>query len=330
MIIRTFDNGWGPEYPVKQYEVTLITPLIEKLDANDKKTIVINNVWYSLEYHQTVLQYLRDTPVDRIVLISLIDPAIAYRDWYSDFNCEVIEIGNYGSAYDIDFWALYMFSNFLSPNTVNLLQLHLIDTPYMCLNRKPHWHRRKLYNQLEQLQLLDKGLVSMGSTSGDPIRSVADEPPPPDLTPNSGNAQYGLPNDIVSLGNLSNWQRTFLTVVTETVYGINANHFVSEKIFKPILGLRPFLVYDTDGAHFWLAHRGFEDYTRDFEDISDLDLRNPDNIAPFLSVLCDQPREYWQKKFIDLNHKIMYNREQFYRYVDKQRQLINQGIICQI
>ena len=330
MIIKTFDNGWGPEYPVKQYEITLLTPIMEQFDADEIKTVVINNVWYNEEFHQTVLEYLRANIVDRIVLVSMIDPAITHRWRYDEFDCEIIEIGNYAGTYEIDFWALYMYSNFLCPNTINLFRIGLVDTAYMCLNRKPHWHRRKLYNQLENLNLLDKGLVSMGSATGEPIRSVAAGETPPSLTPNSGNEQYGLPNDIVSLGNMSNWQRTFLNIVTETVYGITANRFVSEKIFKPILGLRPFLVYDTDGAHFWLTHRGFEDYTRDFSDISDLDLRNPDNIAPFLAVLCKQPKTYWQKKLIDLNHKIMYNREQFYRYVDKQRELVNKGIICQI
>ena len=62
--------------------------------------------------------------------------------------------------------------------------------------------------------------------------------------------------------------------------------------------------------------------------ISNLAYRNKSIIecARNQLILCNR----WQKKFIDLNHKIMYNREQFYRYVDKQRQLINQGIICQI
>jgi hypothetical protein len=87
-------------------------------------------------------------------------------------------------------------------------------------------------------------------------------------------------------------------------------------------------VYDPDGATQWLRDRGFETYTRDFGDISDLDLTNPDNLAAFLEVLCAQPRAYWQKKFIDLQSKIMYNKQHFTDYVRDQRLIIEKGIPC--
>ena len=134
----------------------------------------------------------------------------------------------------------------------------------------------------------------------------------------------------MSLGDTSNWCRSFLNVITETTWDINNSGFVSEKIYKPIVGCRPFLVYDPDGATQWLTHRGFEPYTQDFRDISDLDLTNPDNLAAFLEVLCAQPRAYWQKKFLDLQSKIMYNKQHFADYIRDQRQIIEKGIPCQI
>jgi hypothetical protein len=127
---------------------------------------------------------------------------------------------------------------------------------------------------------------------------------------------------------MKNWQRHFLNIVTETVYDINANHFVSEKIYKPIVGMRPFLVYDPDGACQWLQDRGFVNYTDDFTDITDLDLKNPANIAPFLVVLSRQKSTYWKKKLVDLNQKIVYNKEHFYQYVDNQKLKVQKGIIC--
>jgi hypothetical protein len=167
----------------------------------------------------------------------------------------------------------------------------------------------------------------MGSETNVPVLGL-DFPEVPNFTPNAGIEQNGIPNDIATLGNMKNWQRHFLNIVTETVYDINVNHFVSEKIYKPIVGMRPFLVYDPDGACQWLRDRGFVNYTNDFTDITDLDLKNPANIAPFLVVLSSQKSTYWKKKLVDLNQKIVYNKEHFYQYVDNQKLKVQKGIIC--
>ena len=333
MIVKMFNNAADLPWPVKEFETSLLAPMIKRLNNDDKHTLFVNNMWYTDEYHQTVLDYLDQNYVDRIILVSLVDSAIeiSHSEKFSSIDKEIIKVGTYKNENDLDFWALWMGSkNFSVPSDVELLQIESIDTAYMCLNRKPHWHRLQLYKELETLNLLDLGLVSLGSITGVAIRSLVAEENFPPLPPNPSNGQFGLPNDIISLGNIPNWQRCFLNVVTETLFDLNHYEFVSEKIFKPILGLRPFLVYDADGAYNWMTSRGFLPYVDDFKDISDLDLKNPKNLAPFLSMLCAQPKRYWQKKLIDLNEKIMYNRDQFYRYVEIQRDKVNKGIICQI
>ena len=326
MILRTFDNGWGTEFPVKQFEQEIVKSLLNKL--SDSSIVLINSTWYSNDDHQQVLAYLRQTPVDYIVLVSMLDPAIVKPDWFHEFSHKVIGLGYYTGLGEIDFWALVLDRYFETPPLIDLVRVDRIDCAYMCLNRKPHWHRLEFYQQLEQLKLLDYGLVSLGSNNGIAVRSVEPDIPVPNLTPNSGTEQNGIANDICSLGSVKSWQRCFLNIVTETVYSINQHYFVSEKIYKPILGMRPFLVYDVDGAHKWLSSRGFLTYQNDFQDISDLDLLNPINIAPFLGVLCGQPNSYFQHKLVDLNQKIMYNRTQFYKYVNDQKLIIQKGIVC--
>jgi hypothetical protein len=150
-----------------------------------------------------------------------------------------------------------------------------------------------------------------------------------DLAPNADRTQNGIANDIMSLGHHHNWSRCFLNVVTETQFNIAETYFVSEKIYKPIIGCRPFLVYAI-GANTWLTARGFESYTNDFQDITNLDLTNPHNIPNFLSTLCQQDFQYWQAKFVALKDKIMYNKTHFAKYVQQQKLIIKQGIQCQI
>jgi hypothetical protein len=329
MIVKIFDNGWGSEYPLKKFEQQIVDNFLKTQAQDSSKTVVINSVWYTQEYHQSVLSQLRDMDFDSIVLVAMIDAAIPHIDWYHEFGRPVYTLGYYPGSNNLDFWALFVDHFFEHPKISELLDHNLINWPYMCLNRKPHWHRVRLFNKLTALDIVHKGLVSMGG-QGQAVTQLSADCDHDDLAPNANKDQTGLPNDIASIGLLSNWQQHFLNVVTETVYGINQNHFVSEKIFKPIVGLRPFLVYDTDGAAWWLESRKFQHYNQDFSDICDLDLSQPNNLPDFLKILCDQPESYFRSKFVALMPKLLYNKNQFVTYVADQKHRINQGLQCQI
>ena len=303
--------------------------MLANIAQDQSRTVVINSVWYTTEYHQQVLAWLRNNPTDRIVLVAMLDAAIPKPEWYAEFDCEIISLGYYSGDYSLDFCALFV-DKFLDAHAVDqLTDVANIDTAYMCLNRKPHWHRQQLYNKLLSRDLLPHGIVSMGG-QGTAIRSLTVDREHDDLAPNADKQQYGIPNDIVSLGHMQNWRRHFLNIVTETFYDINQTGFVSEKIYKPIVGCRPFLIYDPDGGTQWLRDRGFEPYVTDFQDITDRDLSMPGHLPSFLSVLCEQTPQYWQAKYLALQDKILYNKQHFADYVKSQRQLIEKGIPCQV
>jgi len=330
MIVKTFDNGWGNNFPLKQYEQSIVQQYIHPAIKDTVPTVLINSVWYSGDYHQQVLAQLRNMKFDRIIVVAMLDAAIPHREWYNEFNVQVKTVGYYSGADQIDFWGMFL-EKYLQPlRTSWLLDCKGMDTAYMCLNRKPHWHRRQLYQQLQTHNLLDQGIVSMGSESGPAVRILPTDCEHDNLAPNASREHYGIPNDIASIGHPTNWHRCFLNVVTETVFDINRNGFVSEKIYKPIAGCRPFLIYDTDGATKWLSDRGFEVFTQDFADITDLDLTQPDNIAPFVRQLCNQGPTYWQSKYVALQNKIMYNKIHFNEYVKQQKLIVEKGIQCQI
>jgi hypothetical protein len=330
MIVKIFDNGWGNQYPLKQYEQSLIQLYIHPVINDNVPTVLINSVWYTGDYHQQVLAELRTMQFNRIIIVAMLDAAIPHREWYNEFGVEVRTVGYYAGPDQIDFCALFV-DEFLQPPDLDWLLDHTgIDTAYMCLNRKPHWHRKQLYKHLEQHGLLDSGLVSMGSETGSAARTLPEDREHDNLAPNAVAAHYGVPNDIVSIGHLPNWRRCFLNIVTETFYDINQTGFVSEKIYKPIVGCRPFLLYDPDGGTQWLTRCGFETYTKDFTDITDLDLSLPHNTAPFLKTLCAQTSTYWQAKYVALKDKIMYNKTHFTEYVKQQKLIVKKGIQCQI
>jgi hypothetical protein len=325
MIVKTFDNGWGNNFLAKAFEQEIIS---QYMHHNTARTVLINNTWYTNDYHQHVINQLRELDFDQIILVSMLDASIAKTEWYQEFDKPVYAIGYYPGHNTIDFWALTVDKYFQQPD-FDLLDHSNINVAYMCLNRKPHWHRQRLYNQLVSLNIVDQGIVSMGGNNSPAQRILAIDAGHSDLAPNAGTDQNGIANDIMSLGHPTNWSGAFLNVVTETQFDITSSYFVSEKIYKPIIGCRPFLVHAM-GADAWLTDRGFESYTKDFQDISDLDLSNPYNIAEFLVELCGQSPNYWQTKFVALKDKIMYNKTHFTKYVQQQKLIIEKGIQCRI
>lgn len=325
MIIKIFDNGWGPEFPAKQFEQQLLDQMLKQIHLDQSHTVLINSVWYTKEYHQQTLDWIKKHKVDHIILISMLDPPIPDATWYADLNCKVTQIGYYAGEFFIDYWALVMHKNWNPVDQDLLMNPGKIDLAFMCLNRKPHWHRKKLYNELDTFNLLDQGIVSMGQ-----VKKLLIDTGHDNLAPNPGTDEYGIPNDLITLGHIDNWQRCFLNVVTETVYDVDQQYFVSEKIYKPIIGCRPFLVYAPNGAINWLKTQGFESYVDDFGDITDLDLKNPNNLSKFLQILCEQSASYWQHKFVALKDKIVYNKTHFDIHVQRQKQTIEKGIQCQI
>lgn len=319
MILKEYDIGWGSRWPMKQLEQQIIKARLLPYYTDNSRTVIVNSVWYTGEYHRAVMAELRELKPTHVFVVALLDPPIVQLNWFDELNCEVVGIGYYPGPGYIDYFALFM-ENFYQPVDQSLLlNADRIDTPYMCLNRKPHPHRMRLYQGLENAGILDQGFVSMGGMP--PLRLLANDVPGQDIAPNGGSEQYGIDNDVVSLGNLNNWQRHFVNIVTETIWDINPSNFFSEKTFKPILGLRPFLIYAPGGGVECLQSRGFEPYVNDFKDIVDVDLREPYNIPVFLTELCKQPHLYWQMKFTQLKEKLLFNQTQFKTYVGQQQSL---------
>lgn len=324
MISKEFNAGWGDKLPLRQFEKSLCDTYLRGVAQDSVNTVLINSTWYSQEYHHEVLIELERIQPSRLIVIAMLDPAIPHLDWYD--SREVWGLGYYAGAHEIDAWALIVDRYFRAEPSCSP---SAIDTAFICLNRKPHWHRQKLYNDLQTADLLDRGIVTLGGSSGRPVKHLSQDVEGSILAPNPGPEQYGIVNDIMTLGPSHLWNRCFLNVVTETVFDIRSHWFVSEKIYKPVLGLRPFLVYASDGAQSWLDHVGIESYIGDFKDISDADAKDPDQLVRFLGDLAQQPVSYLRHKYLALQDKILHNKSMFDHHVRRTWQRVNQGALCQ-
>lgn len=233
-----------------------------------------------------------------IICHSFVDPVIPeIKQAVQASGIPYVLIGNY-KHYRLDFWAMVCDLHFQS-YTQNDLILNSGARKFMCLNRKPHLHRRILVHHLQAVK--DLGYLTVGA---DPAMADGDM------------GEYPIPNDIYTLGDLADWRNAYLNIVTETEFKPldPDDFFISEKTWKPILGLRPFMVYGQPKLREYLKANGFDifedlvDYsslTGESEtDYADLAIRTIHNLMPG-----DYP------KLLPRLHK---NRDRFRTYVYEQ------------
>ena len=119
---------------------------------------------------------------------------------------------------------------------------------FLCYNRKPHDHRVAFMNKIMWGVEHRQGLSNFGIVSATiehpnntyPTTITLDENHDPKTLKIINEWEGQNENDIISLGDAGHWERHFLTVVTETT--IHTDVLLSEKTFKPIIGLRPFII----------------------------------------------------------------------------------------
>ena len=170
---------------------------------------------------------------------------------------DVIHIGNTRGKFYFNFW-----TEFIRQNSSCFFNDEYLKEPdfkklFMCLNRKPHNHRRFLINLFEEKDLLANGYIRFFRDKN-PLLLTENLP---DIIKDTDNAvvdDIPISNDIASLGDLNIWNSYFINVVTETT--VHTDVFISEKTWKPIIGMRPFLILGDYHIYSQLKELGFDTF----------------------------------------------------------------------
>jgi len=237
----------------------------EQLDV--ERVMIINPTWL----HETNLaDLIKNSSPDFIICHNFVDPAVPkIFEAVEQSGLPHVIIGN-AAQYRIDFWAMVCDLYFQHYSEQQLAPLPDMRK-FICLNRKPHGHRQDLVNRL--LPYSDLGYISLGDAANPIVldqefsqeQGIDDEYSA--LAADDPYVSAQIRNDIFSLGNLDFWNRSLLCLVTETEFdNINPNNFfISEKTWKPIIGMRPFFVYGQAPLRQYLKDAGFDI----FEDLFD-------------------------------------------------------------
>jgi hypothetical protein len=110
------------------------------------------------------------------------------------------------------------------------------------------------------------------------------------------------------------WQRSFLHVVNETVFYESKLH-LTEKIFKPIVSLRPFVLVAASGNLAYLKRYGFRTFDdwidESYDDVIDPDARL-DMIARQVSKICNLSIAELQEIYQDMLPILEFNKQHFF------------------
>ena len=250
-------KSWGSRSFINDTHQSILKSLLEQIP---KDFVLVDTSW--LEIDDDFVNFCNNNIDKTFLLYSGPDWENTVcrkpqHDWIKNNIKNTFHIGNCNNKYYFNFWLEFLRTNFVEQD----YKVHEIQKVFMCLNRKPHSHRVQLIQKIYENNLQNYGYISLGThpshdnpyetyfPTQDEIDSKYFGLKVPitlenDIENKAGEeataGTYGITNDISSLGNINNWNTHFVNIVSETT--IHSNVFLSEKTFKPILGMKPFMI----------------------------------------------------------------------------------------
>ena len=258
----------------------------------DNNILFIDNTYIN---GPQVLKEIEKYDVEIVLVFSLVDPPYTWH--YLKELCtekfpkiKFIFIGNDAPDFDIPFGLIWAYQSFPAYNIQNILPTNF-NYVYLNYNGKKHEHRIKFVEMLINNKIDKLGFYTL--LSDEFVNQKHDD-----------------------LGNLNIWNQHFLNIVSETVYRIEPELLISEKTWKPIVGLRPFIVNGSPRYYTLLKDMGFDCFS-DIFPVNEL-AKNETTMEKSHQLIYNVIKELSTKNLKEL-YTILYprllkNREHFFNH----------------
>jgi hypothetical protein len=329
-------DQWGAQ------EIQLLQTISNQIEVrfSTEKNLLINTTWFGPQFdnglYDQVMQLIEKKEIfDNIFWVAMVDPLCILPKQIIDIEEKLSAKNKYYLGGFDNSPQLFSFSSIATMEDFfeykdDDIAIKAIDKIFLCYNRKPHPHRIQLVEKLYSNELEKYGTITLGKSDTsydvshglktDLFLTVEEE-----LNNYSHNGKYnvplnfgGVPYDLLSLGRLDIWQSYFLNIVSETSFNPWDNLFITEKTWKPILGLRPFVINGQTKIYKYLRDNGF--YT--FEDYFDTKLEGipeyevHDSIIQVVKNLIDKDLT---KMYNDMLPKLVHNKNRFFEFANEQK-----------
>jgi hypothetical protein len=130
---------------------------------------------------------------------------------------------------------------------------------------------------------------------------------------------YGMPMVYYDLGPLEVWRHTFLYVNAATEFNPINDLFCQQDVFKPLIGMRPFVINGVQKTYRWLRYNGFKTFNQYWEhiDIEDGDVH--DTIIELIEFLGRMDKIEIMNMYNDMLPDLQYNQQRFYEFAKEQK-----------
>ena len=335
----TFPRNWT--YGSEEIEIFEKTAQQIQSQFPDKRNLLINTTWFGPQFDNGEWQKIKklfsdNARFDNLFLLSVIDPLYLTQKDISEICLrfgikETYRIGMFDdSKYEWNFHAI-VGDHLMPKYESNDVMLKSCDKDFLCYQRKPRAWRVDFTKLLQENNLLENGIITLGAKtendhdwsegrSWEPI--TLDESHEPYRNDGQNNEKHygGIPNDLVTVGNLDIWNQCFLYISSETVFNHWEPVFVNERIWKPMIGLRPYIVQGNPRTYGWLEKNGFKTFNKYWPHIDlehSVDVLN-DHVR-VLKFLASKSMDDKMSMYQDMLPDLIYNKQRFYEFSKEQK-----------
>jgi hypothetical protein len=320
----------------------------------DSNLLIIqaNNHFFWIQQQAELIRKALQSAEWQVIFLTIVDPCeieqlfktigLTETDHlFEEIGYTTLENNNF-----FDNFAIISLDKFQSYTDDQVVQMQP-ENLYISYSRKPRTHRIMLTKKLIDSGLDQHGVVTLGVDPADPqwglySRDIGESP---DQYKESGGLDVinasdfnNIPHDLWSLGDLDLWQRHFLHIVNESQFydqepsplSVDSNNttrmFISEKLFKPLIGHRPFLLNTNPVIYNYLESQGFHTFRRYWPvDVTDVTAhrmaaQTTDKICEIIKWLTGLEKSAIVALYEQMRPELHHNRSRFFQYAREQQE----------
>jgi hypothetical protein len=321
------------------HESATIASIHKQIDVKfpNSRNLFINTTWFGPQYNNSgynnFLNTVKHQQFDNMFLLSAVDPIALTPKLITEMSQKagadhVYCLGNFDGAHEFNLPSVVVGKMFQHYHEEEITPVEFAHV-FLNYNRKPHAHRVKLIQHLREQGLDDYGVITLGSDAGTAELTVDDgniTGTQDSMGFDTGSMRFGIADDIHSLGRLDIWNSHFLNIVSETEFLPWDNRFVTEKTWKPIIGLRPFVINGQTKIYKWLREQGFRTFNQywsniNVEDESELTVHA--NIVAVVNKLRGLGPQRLLQMYHSMREDLQWNRQRFVEFSREQQHRID-------
>lgn len=327
------------DYGIEERECwAIISDQIEK-KFPDQKNLLISLTWFGPQFNFDGWNDLVDLKnqgeqFDNVFFLATVDPPYLNVTELQEVKnlanalC-VYYLGNFDGPHQFNFFAPIIAEKFVRYPDEELL-LQNLKYLYVNYNRKPKIHRVNFVQKLKNENLFHDGIVTLGKeresdlyiSIGEKHEDYLELGNKPDVW------GFGIPQDYYSLHNMDIWKHTFLYINAATEFDPINDLFCQQDTFKPMIGLRPFVINGVQKTYRWLRLNGFKTFNHYWPHI---DIEHGDvhgTLIDLLKHLKTISNAEILSMYNDMLPELRHNKERFFEFAAEQKNKIDNLFIC--